>query len=118
MPHHPVRTSLNCIVTPGCPFGRPGFRPVFARSDLGAGFASPSDDGGFELFFEFCPAFAARSATCACSPATSSRKAATSASRSASNSRSRAFTIRRSGPASPGESGTTGTTPWQAADRK
>jgi GNAT superfamily N-acetyltransferase len=25
-----------------------------ARSDFGAGFASPSEDGGFEEFFEFC----------------------------------------------------------------
>jgi hypothetical protein len=32
-------------------------------SDLGAGFASPSDDGGFGEFFEFCPALAVRSAT-------------------------------------------------------
>jgi hypothetical protein len=35
------------------------------RGDVGAGFASPSDDGGLELFLEFCPVFAARSATCA-----------------------------------------------------
>jgi hypothetical protein len=45
--------------------GRPGFRPDFSRSDLGEGFARPSDDGGLEEFFEFCPARAARSATCA-----------------------------------------------------
>ena len=41
---------MSCIVAPGCPFGRPGFRSPFFRSDFGAGFASPSDDGGFELF--------------------------------------------------------------------
>ena len=29
-------------------------RPLFFRSDFGAGFASPSDDGGLEEFFEFC----------------------------------------------------------------
>jgi hypothetical protein len=56
--------SLSCIVTPGCPLGRPGLRPDLARSDFGAGLAGPSDDGGLELFPEFCPARAARSATC------------------------------------------------------
>ena len=54
----------------GLTLRRPGFRPDFPRSDFGAGFASPSDDGGLEEFLEFCPAFAARSATCAYSPAT------------------------------------------------
>ncbi len=29
-------------------------RPLLARSDFGAGFASPSDDGGLEEFSEFC----------------------------------------------------------------
>ena len=53
------------MVTPGCPFGRPGLRPVFFRSDFGAGLPSPSDDGGLLEFFEFCPARAASSATCA-----------------------------------------------------
>jgi hypothetical protein len=37
---------VSCIVAPGCPFGRPGFRPDVPRSDFGAGFASPSDGGG------------------------------------------------------------------------
>ena len=37
-------------VAPGCPFGRPGPRPVFLRSDFGAGLASPSADGGLEEF--------------------------------------------------------------------
>jgi hypothetical protein len=55
------------------PLGPAGFRPDFARSDFGAGFASPSDEESFKLFFEFCPAFAARSATCAWSPATTAR---------------------------------------------
>ena len=53
------------MVAPGCPFGRPGLRPVFFRSDLGAGLPSPSEDGGLEEFFEFWPARAASSATCA-----------------------------------------------------
>jgi hypothetical protein len=117
--------SLNCIVTPGCPFGRPGLRPDFPRSDFGAGFARPSDDGGLELFCEFCPSRAARSATCASSPAARSRsspasacsavsssrgprRTAISASRSASSSRSRAFAA-RSPAASPG-TGSSGTT--------
>ena len=55
---------MSCIVAPGWPFGRPGFRPDFPRSDFGAGFASPSDDGGFEEFREFAFTRAARSATC------------------------------------------------------
>ena len=42
------------MVAPGWPFGRPGLRPVFFRSDFGAGLASPSDDGGLLEFFEFC----------------------------------------------------------------
>ena len=33
---------MSCIVAPGCPFGRPGLRPVFPRSDFGSGLASPS----------------------------------------------------------------------------
>src|SRR6266487_6704391 len=84
------------MVAPGCPFGRPGLRPVFFRSDFGAGLPSPSDEGGREEFFEFCPTRAASSATCsrrsAASPsacATRARNAAISASRSASSFRSR-----------------------------
>jgi hypothetical protein len=53
------------MVTPGWPLGRPGLRPVFVRSDFGTGLPSPSEDGGVEEFFEFCPACAASSATCA-----------------------------------------------------
>lgn len=41
------------MVAPGCPLGRPGPRPVFFRSDFGAGLPSPSEGGGFEEFFEF-----------------------------------------------------------------
>jgi hypothetical protein len=43
------------MVAPGWPLGRPGRRPVFVRSDFGAGLPGPSDDGGLEEFFEFCP---------------------------------------------------------------
>lgn len=70
MPYHPVGTLAELHRRARLPLGRPGFGPDFARSDFGAGFASPFDKGGFELFFEFCPAFAAGSATCARSPAT------------------------------------------------
>ena len=64
--------SVSSIVAPGWPFGRPGFRPDFPRSDLGAGFASPSDDGGFDEFREFDFTCAARSSTCACNAASDS----------------------------------------------
>jgi hypothetical protein len=40
-------------VAPGWPFARPGFRPDLRRSELGAGLASPSLDGGFDEFREF-----------------------------------------------------------------
>jgi hypothetical protein len=40
-------------VAPGWPFGRPGFRPLLLRSDLGAGLASPSLEGGFDEFRGF-----------------------------------------------------------------
>jgi hypothetical protein len=93
--------SVSSVVTPGWPFGRPGFRPDFPRSDFGAGFASPSDDGGLPEFRESGFTCAARSATCDCSPASASRSTAISASctairsfRSASSSRSRAFAAR------------------------
>ena len=56
--------SVSGIVAPGWPFGRPGLRPDFPRSDFGDGFARPSDDGGFEEFREFDATRAARSATC------------------------------------------------------
>ena len=112
--------SVSRIVAPGCPFGRPGFRPDLPRSDFGAGFASPSDDGGLEEFREFAFTRAASSATCDYSPARCSRSTAISAScsairvsRSVSSSRSRAFAARS--PASlsgtPGVSGTRRTTP-------
>jgi hypothetical protein len=75
--------SLSCIVAPGCPFGRPGLRPDFPRSDFGLGFASPSDDGGLDEFRELDCTRAAKSATCDCSAARCPRSAAISASCSA-----------------------------------
>ena len=53
VPHRLVRVLVSRNVAPGWPFGRPGLRPDLARSDFGACFASPSDDGGFEEFREF-----------------------------------------------------------------
>ena len=59
MPDHGVR-----MVTQLHRRARLVLRPArLLGSDLGAGFASPSDDGGFGEFFEFCPALAVRSAT-------------------------------------------------------
>jgi hypothetical protein len=66
-------------VAPGCPFGRPGLRPVFLRSDFGAGLASPSADGGLEEFREFWPSRARRSATSAASATTCARSASSCA---------------------------------------
>ena len=111
---------MSAIVAPGCPFGRPGFRPLFFRSDFGAGFASPSDDGGLEEFREFIAVRAARSATCPCRTATRSRSAAISASRSAISSRSRAFAERSPAASSgtPGISSTGRTTPQHATPGK
>ena len=93
--------SDSSIVTPGWPFGLPGLRPALPRSDFGDGFAGPSDDGGLLELREFAFTWAARSATCDCSPVTSSRSAAFSAacsairaSRPASSSRSRVFAAR------------------------
>ncbi|HBW18950.1 MAG TPA: hypothetical protein DEH11_08025, partial [Actinobacteria bacterium] len=40
----------------------PGLRPLFLRSDRGAGLASPSLDGGLEEFREFCFSRASSSA--------------------------------------------------------
>ena len=55
---------------PGWLFGRAGPRPLFLRSDLGDGLASPSEDGRFEEFGGFCPSRARKSATSAASAAT------------------------------------------------
>ncbi len=125
------------MVAPGCPFGRPGLRPDLPRSDFGDGLPSPSDDGGFEEFFELIPTLAARSATWACRPAASAcsaaararssassvtwpRSTAISASRSASSPLSRAFAARSPAASSgrPGISGTAGTPPQPVPPRK
>jgi len=56
------------VVRPSCP---PGLRPLRFRKDRGGGLASPSLDGGFEEFREFCASRASRSAirSSACSSA-------------------------------------------------
>ena len=119
--------SLSCIAVPGWPFGRPGLRPDFPRSDFGAGFARPSGDGGLLEFREFEATRAARSATCDCSAASCSRSTAISASctvirssRSASSTRSRAFAARSPAASSgtPGISDTRQTTPRLRLSRK
>jgi hypothetical protein len=79
---------------PAAPSAGPGLRRVFFRSDVGPGLPSPSDDGGFEEFSEFCFTCAARSATCACESAICASIWPIRASRSASSSRSRAFAAR------------------------
>ena len=116
VPHLLVRVLRSSIVAPGWPFGRPGLRPDLPRSDFGAGFASPSDDGGLLEFREFAFTWAARSATCDCSAVTSLAQHRVlrgllpiRASRSASSSRSRVFAARS--PPSPlsGTPGTSGT---------
>jgi hypothetical protein len=101
--------SVSCIAAPGWPFGRPGLRPDFPRSDFGCGLASPSDDGGFEEFREFDFTLAVRSATCDCSAAICSSSVAICASRSAGSSRSRAFAARSPPAPSSGTAGTSGT---------
>jgi hypothetical protein len=96
------------MVAPGWPLGRPGLRPVFFRSDFGAGLPGPSDDGGLPGFSGFCLACAARSATCARNSSSCPVSASICVSFAASSSRSRAFAARRpaftssSSPASPG----------------
>ena len=81
-------------VAPGCPFGRPGPRPVFLRSDFGAGLASPPADGGLEEFREFWLSRARHSATCAASASTCSRSMPISVSLAPITSRSRTLAAR------------------------
>jgi hypothetical protein len=54
MPLLTVRPGHLRRVVPSCPAWPPGLRPLFLRSDRGAGLASPSLDGGLEEFREFC----------------------------------------------------------------
>ena len=73
MPDHMIGMVAQLHRRARLPLRPAGFRPLFFRSDLGAGFAIPSEDGGLEEFFEFWLSLAARSVTCACSSATCSR---------------------------------------------
>jgi hypothetical protein len=65
MPEHVIRVIGQPHGHARLALGPPGLRPVFFRSDFGAGLPSPSEDDGLEEFFEFCPARAASSAICA-----------------------------------------------------
>ena len=61
------RTTMSGSTTaarflPGAPGCSPGLLPERPRRDFGAGFAYPSNDGGFDEFFEFIPS-RARSST-------------------------------------------------------
>lgn len=61
-------SSTSANVDPGCPGWPPRRRPLFRRSDLGAGWTNgESDDGGFEEFRLFCPSRRLTSATSASS---------------------------------------------------
>jgi len=60
-----LRRNASSPRETGLPSGTgPACARTFPRSDLGAGFARPSDDGGFEEFREFEATRAAKSATC------------------------------------------------------
>lgn len=67
VPDHVIWVIGEPLRHTGIPFGRPGLRAVFFRSDLDAGLPSPAEDGGLLEFPEFCLTSAARSATCAAS---------------------------------------------------
>ncbi len=108
-----ITSSGSAVITsvaPGCPFGRPGLRPDFPRSDFGACLARPSDDGGREEFREFAPSRARSSATSARSTSSCSRSTPTSMSLASITCRSRALAARRAA-ASSGADGTSGTNP-------
>lgn len=88
-PLRPDRSELHRRARP--PWAGRASSRTSPRNDFSAGFASPSDGGGPELFFEFRAAFAVRSAThvrsrATYSPTSSSRASSSSirASRSAS----------------------------------
>lgn len=101
--------SDSSIVAPGRPFGRPGFRPDFPRSDFGDGLAGPSDDGGFDEFREFAFTCDRSSARASRSAAFSTASSAIRASRPASSPRSRAFAARSPGSPLPGTPAVSGT---------
>jgi len=88
--------------------GAPNRPPVFFRSDLGAGFARPSDDGGLEEFRELCASRVRNSATCAASASICSRSMRISVSPASITWRSRALAVRCAAIAS-GTGGTLGT---------
>ena len=81
---HPLQHAGSCRITtsgwatsssvlprwPCCP---PGLRLDFPRCDFGAGFAGPSDDGGFDEFREFARTCASNCATRAFKASFSSR---------------------------------------------
>ena len=80
----------------------PGFFPERTRRDFGAGLAYPSDDGGFDEFFEFIPALARRRSFSATRAKfmvmSSSSLASTSATRTRSSAISKAGSLRPGSP--------------------
>ena len=68
MTEHVVRSTGQLHGRARLALRRPGLRPVFFRSDFGAGLPSPSEDGGLLEFFEVCFTRAVRSATWALQP--------------------------------------------------
>ena len=97
VPHHMIRSVRQLHRGARLALGPTRLTPVFSRSDLGAGFASPSDEGGLLEFFEFCFTWAAKASTRASRSATfatCARKRAMITSFSASSSRSRALAAR------------------------
>ncbi|GAA1857212.1 hypothetical protein GCM10009736_25340 [Actinomadura bangladeshensis] len=79
MLHPPVRIGhleQRPALPPACP---PGFLLLLPRNDLGAGLASPSDEGGLEEFREFAPSCAFGSACSDRSNSTITRSCAFSA---------------------------------------
>jgi hypothetical protein len=93
-------------VVPLCPSCPPGLRPLFFRSDLGAGLAGPSLDGGLEEFRGFCRNRASSSTIRTRASASSARACSSAVSASASSPRSdatsAASTSYGGGPSSPG----------------
>ena len=96
------------MVTPGCPFGRPGLRPDLRRSDLGEGLASASADGGYDEFRGFCRS-RARSASTSARNSPAWAWQASSCARSTATSASFAAITARSVAVSSGAGGTSGT---------
>ena len=89
-----VLGQVDHLAPLGLPFGRPGLRPDLLRSDLGAGLASPSPDGGLDEFRRFCPSLARSASISARSASTWARSTATSASLASITCRSRVLAAR------------------------